>query len=106
MEDERQTILREYTAAFPYKISIHTVSVNHFVAESKRIGAGNAGRTKCGRNVGSREIRTRLDVLNLANNPCLSCLDGLTDREIETLALMASAASQHETTPAEIGRSV
>ncbi len=103
VSDIRQTILREYTeTGFAYEFAPGTGKRNHLAPLAKKEGTGNVSRTKCGRNTVTRELRTRVDVLSAANNLCRQCLRGMSDDDVETLALMASASSRHETTAADI----
>lgn len=91
----RQTVLPEYAGAFPYYRTRHTGEKTHIVHETDR--NQSAGTTKCSRwDTHCDEIVTEVDALSVAKNLCAMCACRLEQNELRTLALMASAASQHE----------
>lgn len=98
----RQTVLREYSHPFQYKVSqSHSKGKKHLVHEDDL--TGSAGETYCGRwEVSCTEMRDALTVLNAARNMCSMCNRRLEKSELVTLATMASACSQHEITADEI----
>lgn len=98
----RQTILREYAGDFPYRHAKRSGgSVNH-VAHHDDVD-GTAGKTFCARwSVSTNSISTELRVLNVALNLCSQCCNRMDEQEIETLALMASVASDDVVEPSDI----
>lgn len=98
--DTRQTVLAEYLQPFPFSIS-KGGGKTHFVHDDD--ASCGSGDTYCGRfTVACAYPRSALDVLNAARNPCALCLRRLDDSIVRTVALMASANSQHEITPSDI----
>lgn len=99
--DGRQTVLREFLRDFPFYVSTGS-GKTHYVHEDDA-PHGLAGTSYCGRfNVSCTYPRTRLEVLNAARNPCLMCLRRMSDEHLDTVAVMASACSQHEITRHDI----
>ena len=91
----RQTVLPEYGGGFPFaRAKKRNGSVNHVVHQEEQ--SGNTGRTYCARwQMACSDIETELDVLNVARNLCSQCASRLDESHLETLAVMASASSQH-----------
>lgn len=98
----RQTVLQEYLSGFPYLVSQGSGKKTHYVHEDN-VESSLSGTSYCGRfTVRCKRPRTKLDVLQMARNPCAMCLRRMEDAELDVLAAMASAASQHEITRDDI----
>lgn len=98
----RQTVLPEYTDAFSFRFSSGFGKKTHYVHEDN-IETGVSGKSYCGRfTVRTADVREPLPVLSGALNPCKMCLRRMSDEELDVLAAMASACSQHEITREDI----